>query len=131
MAENERINLSPAEWGLMEYLWEHSPSTGREAAEYCARRNGWSRTTTLTVLRHLVDKGAVRCDGSGTRNSYEPLLRRDDAAMHETQGFLRRVYKGSVGLMLTAMTKKQELTKEEIAELREILRKAEGGDGDA
>ena len=131
MAETERINLSPAEWGLMEYIWEHSPCTGREAAEFCARQNGWSRTTTLTVLRHLVDKGAVRCDGSGTRNSYAPILQRDDAAMRETQGFLRRVYKGSVGLMLTAMTKKQELTKEEIAELREILRNAEGGDGDA
>ncbi len=61
----------------------------------------------------------------GTRNRYTPLIEREDAALQETDDFLRRVYKGSVGLMLSAMTKKQELSREEIDELREILRHAE------
>ncbi len=125
MHENGHISFTPAEWSLMEYLWENPSVTGREAAGYCAERIGWSRTTTLTVLRHLVEKGAVACDESGTRNRYTPLIRREDAALRETDDFLRRVYKGSVGLMLSAMTKKQELSREEINELREILRQAE------
>ena len=36
-----------------------------------------------------------------------------------------RVYRGSVGLMMSAMAQRQELTKEEIQELRDILAKAE------
>ncbi len=125
MPENDPINFTPAEWSLMEYLWENPSVTGREAARHCAERIGWSRTTTLTVLRRLVEKGAAACDESGTRNRYTPLIRREDAALRETDDFLRRVYKGSVGLMLSAMTKKQELSREEINELREILRQAE------
>ncbi len=125
MTEKNHISLTPAEWSLMEYLWENSPITGREAAKYCAEHIGWSRTTTLTVLRHLVEKDAVACDESGARNQYAPLIEREDAALQETDDFLRRVYKGSVGMMLSAMTKKQELSKEEIEELREILRQAE------
>ncbi len=125
MAEQEHMSLTPAEWSLMEYLWENPSITGREAAKHCAEQIGWSRTTTLTVLRHLVEKGAVACDESGARNRYTPLIEREDAALQETDDFLRRVYKGSVGMMLSAMTKKQELSREEIDELREILRQAE------
>lgn len=125
MLNQKRVNLSPGEWSLMEYLWDHSPSTGREAAEFCQGRNGWSRTTTLTVLRHVVEKGAVHCDQSGVRNLYTPLIDREDAMMQATDDFLQRIYKGSVSLMLSAMTKKQELSREEIDELRAILRQAE------
>ena len=50
MEPNEK-NLTPTEWHLMECLWEHAPRTGREAAEFMARSQGWSRSTTLTLLR--------------------------------------------------------------------------------
>ncbi len=125
MPKKDHISFTPAEWNLMEYLWERSTVTGREAAKHCAGHIGWSRTTTLTVLRRLVEKGAVACDESGARNRYTPLIERENAALRETDDFLRRVYQGSVGMMLSAMTKKQELSKEEIDELREILRQAE------
>ncbi len=125
MSEKNHMSLTPAEWSLMEYLWERATVTGREAAKHCAEHIGWSRTTTLTVLRRLVEKGAAACDESGVRNRYTPLMEREDAALQETDDFLRRVYKGSVGMMLSAMTKKQELSKEEIDELREILQRAE------
>ncbi len=125
--EKKHTPLTPAEWSLMEFIWEARSCTGREAAAYCARQNGWSRTTTLTLLRRLVDKGAAECDESERPNRYTPLIEREDAAMQETGEFLRRVYKGSVSMMLSAMTRKQELSREEIDELREILRQAEEG----
>jgi BlaI family penicillinase repressor len=46
--------------------------------------------------------------------------------MCETEDFLNRVYKGSVSMMMSTITKQQEFTQEEIDELYEILRKAEG-----
>lgn len=124
--EKEHTSLTPAEWSLMEFIWEAGSCTGREAAEYCARRSGWSRTTTLTLLRRLVDKGAAACDEGWRPHRYAPLIDRGDAAMRETGDFLRRVYNGSVSMMVSAMTRKQELSQQEIAELREILRQAEG-----
>ena len=52
---------------------------------------------------------------------------KDTAEISETRSFLERVYRGSVGLMMSAMAQRQELSSEEIAELREILNKAEEG----
>ena len=57
--------------------------------------------------------------------TYRPLIRREDAAREETLSFLDRVYQGSVGLMLNAMTREQKLSRREIEELYEILRQAE------
>ena len=47
--------------------------------------------------------------------------------MQETRGFLERVYEGSVSLMVDAMASSKALSKQEIEELYEILRKAEEG----
>jgi BlaI family penicillinase repressor len=119
------ISLTPAEWNLMECLWEKAPRTGREAAEYLKEHVGWTRSTTLTLLRRMTEKGIVSCSDMGGVNAYSPLLRREDAVLRETDNILKRVYKGSVRMMMSAVTKKQDLTREEIDALYEILRQAE------
>ncbi|NLO49039.1 MAG: BlaI/MecI/CopY family transcriptional regulator [Clostridiales bacterium] len=123
----QNISLTNAEWNLMECLWDTSPRTGREATEYLQEHVGWNRSTTLTMLRRMTEKGFIRCEEKNGIKTYAPLVRREDAVKKETDDFLNRVYKGSVSLMMSAITKKQELTKDEIAELYAILREAEGG----
>ncbi len=121
-------NLTQAEWSVMEALWEHGALTGREAAELLSGRCGWSRSTVLTLLGRLEAKGAVEGSEGGVK-LYRPLVGREDAALVETQDFLGRVYHGSVSLMLSAMTKKQALSREEIDELYELLRGLEAESG--
>lgn len=125
--EYEEKNLTPTEWHLMECLWEHSPRTGREAVEYMAERKGWSRSTTLTMLRRMSEKELIRCEESGGVKVYSPMIRREDAAQRETDSFLSRVYQGSVSTFMNAITRKQKLSKAEIDELYAIIRQAEEG----
>ena len=73
----------------------------------------------------MTDKGLIACIEQDGINAYSPLVEREDAVRKETNDFLNRVYKGSISMMLSAMTQKQELSKEEIGELYEILRQAE------
>lgn len=119
--------LTPTEWHLMECLWEKSPRTGREAVEYLEKSVGWSRSTTLTMLRRMTEKGAIRCGEEDGVKVYEPLIQKEEAMLHETDDFLSRVYKGSVSMMMSAITRKQDLSQKEIDELYAILRKAEEG----
>lgn len=119
------FNLTGAEWNLMECLWDASPRSGREASEYLQERVGWKRSTTLTMLRRMAQKGLIRCEEKDGMNVYHPLIKREDAVIKETDDFLNRVYNGSVSMMVSAVTKRQELTKEEIEELYAILRDAE------
>ena len=100
----EKFDLAPAEWNIMECLWERAPQTGRELTEQLEASMGWSRSTTLTLLRRMVGKGVVTCDTEGTKNTFSPAVRREDAALAETETFLDRVYQGSLSMMVSAMT---------------------------
>ena len=37
-----RIDLTQAEWQLMEKLWDYAPQTGRELTEAMAAQTGWN-----------------------------------------------------------------------------------------
>lgn len=119
------INLTDAEWNIMECLWEASPRTGREIIDCLKERMGWSRSTTLTLLRRIEEKGAIGSDTAEGFKVFYPVISRESAALQETENFLGKVYKGSLGMMLTAFTQKQDLSTEEIEELYAILKAAE------
>ena len=121
-------HLTPTEWNLMEYLWANNPCTGRECVDHFSKTVGWSRSTTLTMLRRMSEKGLISCQEQDGVNTYAPLLAREDASIRETDSFLNRVYNGSVSMMLSAFTKKHPLTQSEIDELMAILEEAKRND---
>lgn len=49
--------LSEAEWNIMESLWEECPKVGSRIVADMAGRVGWSRSTTLTMLKRMTEKG--------------------------------------------------------------------------
>lgn len=120
---SDRISLTQAEWSVMECLWEAGPLTGREVVQHMEQSCGWSRSTTLTLLSRLENKGALKSiPAEKGPKVFSPVLRREDAALEETKNFLNRVYQGSLILMVSALTKKQALPREELDELYELLK---------
>ncbi|MBR2894695.1 MAG: BlaI/MecI/CopY family transcriptional regulator [Oscillospiraceae bacterium] len=128
---NEHISLTEAEWRVMECLWEHSPRTGREVTQDLQQKAGWNRSTTLTLLSRLEAKGAVSSNSSGSKKTFSAVLQREDAAMRETENFLGRIYKGSLSLLVSSMTKKKAISQKELSKLYAMLKELEGGSEDA
>ena len=122
------INLTNSEWYVLDCLWERPSMTVMELVSALGDRPGWAKSTTITTLRRMEEKGLVNCETIGKGKSYTPAVEQEQAEIQETRSFLDRVYRGSVGLMMSAMAQRQELSPEDIAELRDILRKAEEGD---
>jgi BlaI family penicillinase repressor len=119
------INLTDAEWAVMECLWEKSPRTGRETVEWLNDRMGWTRSTSLTLLRRLEAKGAVSSGNQDDLKTFSPLVSKEDVAVQETESLLDRAYKGSLSLLVSSFTKKQSLSQDEIKELYAILQEME------
>ena len=127
---DKHISLTEAEWTDMECLWEKSPRTGRETVAWLDQKMGWTRSTTLTMLRRLEAKGAVAGDTEGELKTFRPLIAREDVAVQETENLLERAYKGSLSLLVSSLTRKQSLPQNEIDELYAILREMEGKNHD-
>ncbi|MBD5169180.1 MAG: BlaI/MecI/CopY family transcriptional regulator [Oscillibacter sp.] len=122
-----QIKLTGSEWSVLDSLWQESPQTVMQLVANLSKNVGWAKSTTITTLRRMEEKGLVHCEIAGKGKSYTPAVEQEQAEISETRNFLDRVYRGSVGLMMSAMAQRQELSKEEIAELREILAHAEEG----
>ncbi len=121
-------HLTPNEWYVMECLWQNPNCTGREAVEFLKKTVGWSRSTTLTMLRRMTEKGMIACREENSLLVYTSLLDREKATCQETDNFLNRVYQGSISMLLSAVTRRSQLTKEELDNLYRILEEVETRD---
>lgn len=124
------VHLTGSEWNVLDCLWANSPQTVMELVAALGERVGWAKSTTITTLRRMEEKGLVRCEIVGKGKRYFPAVEREAAVVSETRSFLDRVYRGSMGLMMSAMAQRQELTEEDLRQLRAILDQAEQGKGD-
>ena len=124
----EEVNmkeLSAAEWHVMESLWKESPKVGSQVVADLKDSVGWSRSTTLTMLKRMTDKGLIAWEDVLSMKFYRPMLERQEAAERETENFLERGYHGSLSMLLNHFVEKQSLSQEEIAQLRKILDQAD------
>ena len=108
---------------IMEKLWEESPRTITQLYHELKEEQGWSKSTVNTLLTRMVEKGIIYYEEGGRARQYYPAVKREEAAVAETENFLQRVYKGSVGMMMNTMIRESAFSHEEIEELYEILRK--------
>ena len=124
--------LSESEWKILSALWEKEPQTIMQLTDTLRDSTGWSKNTVITLLKRMEDKQDVEYVQSGNAKNYYSVVKRKDVALEETQGFLKRIYNGSIGMMVNSLIKEKALTKEEISELYDILKSAEGdGNSDA
>lgn len=119
------IRLSEAEWKVMSLLWEEAPQTMMQVTSHFKETTGWTKHTVMTFLKRMEEKGAIYYEEGGRAKLYYPKIDRREAVLQETEGFLDKVFDGRMGLMLNTMVEQQALSREEIAELYEILRRAE------
>ena len=75
------------------------------------------------VRRGVADHGGPVGEKPPARQ-YAPAVPREQAALEETESLLRRVYRGSVGMMVNTLADGRGLTDEDIEELSAVLEKA-------
>ena len=119
------IKLSESEWKVMSLLWDEAPRTIMQITNFFKESTGWTKHTVMTFLRRMEEKGAVHFEEGERAKLYYPDIEKTDAVIQETEEFLDKVFGGRMGLMLNTMVEKKALSKEEIEELYEILKRAE------
>lgn len=124
---NHTINLSDGEWKLMNLLWGKAPRTIAQMVAELKSDTGWTKNTIFVMLTRMEEKGAVRYEGGSRARQYYPAVSKTEITIKETEHFLKKVYDGSLGLMVASMAGQKALTREDIDELYAILRESEDG----
>lgn len=117
MAEPEK-KITEAELEVMQVLWaSQEPMTLGQIKAAMEGRNG---DTTKTLLRRLCQKGAV---GQEKRDVfyYRSLVGQQELGQYRTQRLIDKLYAGSAKAMVAAMVEHDQLSPQDVQELRELF----------
>jgi BlaI family penicillinase repressor len=114
--------ISTAESRVMEALWQRSPRTAEDIVAEIAGPQGWSEATVKSLINRLLTKGAITAEQSGRRYLYRPCLDRSAYLSHESRGLLDRLFDGRIAPLVSHFSKTDQLTPEDIAELKRLIR---------
>ena len=115
------IQVTEAEWKIMECLWDHAPQTMGEITATLEPTTGWTRQTVITLLKRMTEKGAVSMDASGRAKKYVPLITREEASAEETHKLLRHVFKGQASLLVNHLVDSGDLSSADLQEILDVL----------
>ena len=112
--------ITDAELEVMEVLWQGGDLTLAQVKEGVTARKGWSGDTVKTLLRRLLEKGAVGQEKRGVYH-YRPLVSREEVRGSRTKKLIDRLYAGSARNMVASLVQADQLNQEDIAQLRQLL----------
>ena len=115
------MQLSEAEWKVMNRVWLQHPATAREVLSAHADETSWAYTTVKTIMSRLVEKGALQVSMRANTSVYEPALERGNARRTAIRSLLERAFDGAIGPMMHFLLHDKKLTKRERAMLLRMI----------
>jgi BlaI family penicillinase repressor len=113
------IRLHEGELNIMELLWSNKVLAAKDISKIIKEYIGWEKNTTYTVIKRLIDKGAIKredpgflCRASISKRTVQNI---------ETKALLDKLYNGSLTTFLSEYLKNQDLTPGELLELERII----------
>ena len=117
---NETMRRLPdAELEVMQAIWASRAPVARADIEEILFKTH-PMTTLLTLLTRLSEKGFIRIEKVGRSSRYTPLVSQEDYLSAQSKRFVDKLCGGSIPTFAAALCN-SGLTKEELAELREML----------
>lgn len=116
------IPITDAELEVMKVLWD-APE-GLTTGDVRTRLNkAWERTTVLTLLTRLVEKGAVSAEKKSRSFLYKSIIKKEEYGLMKTQSILHSIYNGRVKTMMAALCTSGDLTDEDLRDLQALIDK--------
>jgi predicted transcriptional regulator len=125
--------IGQAELEVLRYITDHHPITVRAVAEHLAETKGLARTTALTVMERLREKGYLTRRKCGGANEYSPRLPKGELQQTLIGEFIERALGGSVSPFVAYLARGGRLTPEELRDLKQLVSdlEAQHGEGES
>lgn len=111
--------ISDIELEIMKVLWASDrPLSEKEIRAVIEKKFAWKKQTTQTLIRRLVEKGAILRE---KRDVYyhSPAVSRDEVEKTWTVDLLNKVFGGNAKNLVSAMLNHDILSSEDIDDLKD------------
>lgn len=101
--------ISEAEFEVMKIVWQRAPVNTNEITECLEKTTSWSPKTIQTLIKRLVNKGALTYEKQGRIFVYTPLVGEKEYIGQESSSFLKRFYHGDLTEMVSSFLEEDRL----------------------
>ena len=113
------IKLFDSELKVMEVLWDQGEASAKTIAQVLNQQVGWSKTTTYTVIKKCLDKGAIERSEPGF--ICRALVSREQAQAYATDELVDKMYGGAADRLVASLLGRKRLSQEEIDGLKKLV----------
>ncbi len=117
--------LTEAEWEIMRVVWEKEPCAAGTVQETLAATRDWCYATVKLTMDRMVAKGFLEINKIRNLQLFRSCISEVEARRGELRKMLQRAFGGALTPMLKFLVQHEGLSREEAAELREFVKKAE------
>jgi len=124
--------LGQVQFEILQYIADHEPIRVSDVAEHFARTAGKARTTILTVMEKLREKGYLIRKKRQGAFQYSLRLRQSEVMASVVHRFVQESLGGSVSPFIAYLADSRGLSDSELAKLKSLVddmqaRRDEGG----
>ena len=119
--------LTEAEWEIMKVVWDKEPCAAGTVQETLAATRDWCYATVKLTMDRMVAKGFLEINKIRNLQLFRSCLSEVEARRGELRKMLNRAFGGTLTPMLKFLIQHEGLSREEAAELRQFVKKAEPG----
>lgn len=116
------VKLGVIESKFADIIWSNEPLRPKELEVLAEAELGWKRTTTLTILKRLCERGIFQ----NKERIITSLISREEFYALQSEKFVNDTFEGSLPAFLTAFGSRKKLSSEEVEELKKVIDKMRG-----
>lgn len=116
------MKLSKSEEALMNYLWKKEKAFMKDLLEAYPEPKP-AATTIATMLKRMINKGAIAYTTEGKSREYFPLIKKSDYFSSHLKGLIKNFFNDSTTQFASFFTEEVNLTEAELEDLRDLIEK--------
>lgn len=127
--KDERSDVTDAESQVLKVLWDRGPGRVRDVQAWLEDCSvAWKRSTVITLLQRLEQKGIVRSNRSGFAFIFSAEISREQFLQQRLDDLAAEFCGGERTPLILAFAQQQQFSEEEVRAFREMIKKSQGGD---
>ncbi|NQV34062.1 MAG: BlaI/MecI/CopY family transcriptional regulator [Phycisphaeraceae bacterium] len=113
--------LGELQAAILKAVWALERATVHEVKDQLSGTKELAYTTILTALQRLEKAGLVKHQRQGKSHVYQATNSREEAGTQSVQRLIKNVFQGNTLLMLQHLMDHENLSHEELSELRKMI----------
>ena len=121
MARPKQENPTPAEFEILEVIWDHGPSTVRQVMNELNKQRTRAYTTIMTLMTGMADKALLTQKPQGRAFVYEANINRAKLQSRMVNDLIGKVFDGSASALVNKILAEGQADEDELEEIRQAI----------